>query len=122
VQLLTRASIETLDQLNSYRNACEKTLQDCLQKRQQLHNILRRAAYRDDPAAAEPIRDQSAELTREIVRLRRDIGLCVEIARRSTAVAENLSRLDAEHQKEEIAHESIHRGGRSGRPDDTQRR
>ncbi len=123
VQLLTRESIDTLDQLNNYRNGCEKTLQDDLQKRQQLHNTLRRAAYRDNPAAAEPIRAQSAELTREIVRLRRDIGLCVEIARRSAAVAENLSRLDTEHQKqEEIAHESIHRGGRSGRPDDTQRR
>lgn len=84
MEFLSRHGIDTLAQLDAYRQAQEKVVADLLAERRQLH----RAETND------AIRARLAQITQALKPIRRDIRLCRQIAERSVQMQERLNRRD----------------------------
>lgn len=80
MEFLSRHEIDTLGQLNAYRQAQEKAVADLLAERRQLH--------RADPSDA--VKTRLAQITQALKPLRRDIRLCRQIAEQSVQIQERL--------------------------------
>ena len=84
MEFLSRHGIDTLAQLNAYRQTQEKAVADLLAERRQLYN-----AESDDGVHA-----RLAQITQALKPLRRDIRLCQQIAEQSVQMRERLSQRD----------------------------
>lgn len=84
MEFLSRHGIDTLAQLNAYRQTQEKVVADLLAERRQLYN-----AESDDGVHA-----RLAQITQALKPLRRDIRLCRQIAEQSVQMRERLSQRD----------------------------
>ena len=84
MELLSSHEIDTLGQLNAYRQTQEKAVADLLAERRQLH--------RADPSDA--VKTRLAQITQALKPLRRDIRLCRQIAEQSVQMRERLSQRD----------------------------
>lgn len=84
MEFLSRHGIDTLAQLNAYRQTQEKVVADLLAERRQLYN-----AESDDGVHA-----RLAQITQALKPLRRDIRLCRQIAEQSVQMREQLSQRD----------------------------
>ena len=80
MEFLSRHEIDTLGQLNAYRQAQEKAVADLLAERRQLH--------RADPSDA--VKNRLAQITQALKPLRRDIRLCQQIAEQSVQMRERM--------------------------------
>ncbi len=80
MEFLSRHGIDTLAQLDAYRQVQEKTVSDLLAERRQLH--------RADPSDA--VKTRLAQITQALKPLRRDIRLCRQIAEQSVQMRERL--------------------------------
>lgn len=117
-QLLGRAGIDTLQQLQEYRKGHENDLEQLSQRRQELRNQLRVATRAGQDQKADVLKDQIANLSNQMKQKRREVGLCNEIEQRSRQVATNLEELDSQLvTKEETKDERIRGSGGSGRQD-----
>ncbi len=82
MEFLSRHGIDTLEQLDAYRQAQEQAVADLLAERRQLHH-------------AEPndeIKARLAQITQALKPLRRDIRLCRKIAEQSVQMRERLKQ------------------------------
>ena len=84
MEFLSRHGIDTLAQLDAYRQSQEKAVADLLAERRQLH--------RADPSDA--VKTRLAQITQALKPLRRDIRLCRQIAEQSVQMRERLSQRD----------------------------
>ena len=84
MEFLSRHGIDTLAQLDAYRQVQEKTVSDLLAERRQLYN-----AESDDGVHA-----RLAQITQALKPLRRDIRLCRQIAEQSVQMRERMSQRD----------------------------
>ena len=84
MEFLSRHGIDTLAQLNAYRQTQEKAVADLLAERRQLYN-----AESDDGVHA-----RLAQITQALKPLRRDIRLCRQIAEQSVQMRERMSQRD----------------------------
>ena len=84
MEFLSRHSIDTLAQLDAYRQTQEKAVADLLAERRQLHR-----AEPDDAVQA-----RLAQITQNLKPLRQDIRLCRQIEERSVQMRERLKRRD----------------------------
>ena len=80
MEFLLRYGIDTLDQLDTYRQTQEKTVAELLVERRQLH--------RADPSDA--VKTRLAQITQALKPLRRDIRLCQQIAEQSVQMRERM--------------------------------
>ena len=80
MEFLSRHGIDTLAQLDAYRQSQEKAVADLLAERRQLYN-----AESDDAVHA-----RLAQITQALKPLRRDIRLCRQIAEQSVQIQERL--------------------------------
>ena len=80
MEFLSRHGIDTLAQLNAYRQVQEKTVSDLLAERRQLHKV-----ESDDAIEA-----RLEQITQALKPLRRDIRLCRQIAEQSVQMRERL--------------------------------
>jgi len=80
MEFLSRHEIDTLGQLNAYRQSQEKAVADLLAERRQLH--------RADPSDA--VKTRLAQITQALKPLRRDIRLCQQIAEQSVQMRERM--------------------------------
>ena len=105
--LLWEHSIDTQEQLSLYRSSVQSQIRELTDQRRTLRNALRRTGA-DTP---EQIRAQIAALTRQLSKLRRERGLCDEIAVRSGELPQRLREAEQEenpsHNKEDKHHERI---------------
>ena len=105
--LLWEHSIDTQEQLSLYRSSVQGQIRELTDQRRMLRNALRRTGT-DNP---EQIQAQIAALTRQLSRLRRERGLCDEIAVRSGELPQRLREAEQEenpsHNKEDKHHERI---------------
>lgn len=118
VRLLNREGIDTLEQLTAYQNGAEAKISSLAEQRVQLRNDLKRANRSGNTADAEVIKAQIASVSKEIRKLRKEVGLCADIEQRSTQIESNLEQLMTEQKierKENERDEHISRSGRSGR-------
>lgn len=84
MEFLSRHGIDTLAQLDAYRQSQEKAVADLLAERRQLH--------RADPSDA--VKTRLAQITQALKPLRRDIRLCQQIAEQSVQMRERMSQRD----------------------------
>ena len=82
MEFLSRHGIDTLAQLNAYRQVQEKTVSDLLAERRQLHKV-----ESDDAIEA-----RLEQITQALKPLRRDIRLCRQIAEQSVQMRERLNQ------------------------------
>ena len=82
MEFLSRHEIDTLGQLNAYRQSQEKAVADLLAERRQLH--------RADPSDA--VKTRLAQITQALKPLRRDIHLCRQIEERSVQMRKQLKQ------------------------------
>ena len=82
MEFLSRHGIDTLAQLDAYRQSQEKAVADLLAERRQLH--------RADPSDA--VKTRLAQITQALKPLRRDIRLCRQIAKQSVQIRERLKQ------------------------------
>ena len=84
MEFLSRHGIDTLAQLDAYRQMQEKVVADLLAERRELH--------RADPSDA--VKTRLAQITQALKPLRRDIRLCQQIAEQSVQMRERMSQRD----------------------------
>ena len=84
MEFLSRHGIDTLAQLDAYRQSQEKAVADLLAERRQLHKV-----ESDDAIEA-----RLEQITQALKPLRRDIRLCQQIAEQSVQMRERLSQRD----------------------------
>ena len=84
MEFLARHKIDTLDQLNGYRQAQEQAVTVLLAERRQLH--------RAEPSNA--VKARLEQITQALKPLRRDIRLCQQIAEQSVQMRERMSQRD----------------------------
>ena len=84
MEFLARHKIDTLDQLNGYRQAQEQAATALLAERRQLH--------RAEPSNA--VKARLEQITQALKPLRRDIRLCQQIAEQSVQMRERMSQRD----------------------------
>lgn len=118
VRLLNREGIDNLEQLTAYQSGAEAKINSLAEQRVQLRNDLKRANRSGNTADAELIKAQIASVSKEIRKLRKEVGLCTDIEQRSTQIESNLEQLMTEQEierKENERDEHISRSSRSGR-------
>lgn len=118
VRLLNREGIDTLEQLTAYQTGAKIKITSLAEQRVQLRNDLKRANRSGNTADAEAIKAQIASVSKEIRKLRKEVGLCTDIEQRSTQIESNLEQLMSEQEterKENERDEHISRSSRSGR-------
>ena len=82
MEFLSRHGIDTLAQLNAYRQVQEKTVSDLLAERRQLHKV----------ESDDAIETRLEQITQALKPLRRDIRLCRQIAEQSVQMRERLNQ------------------------------
>ena len=82
MEFLSRHGIDTLAQLDAYRQVQEKTVSDLLAERRQLHKV----------ESDDAIETRLEQITQALKPLRRDIRLCRQIAEQSVQMRERLNQ------------------------------
>ena len=117
-RLLGENSIETIDDLNSFRTESEAKMASLETLRNTLRNELKRVIRLADSEEIDRVKGRIAETTEEMRKIRKAVRLCDGIEDRSKLIADELSRIvEEETRKEDKTNEQLFRGSsRAGRP------
>lgn len=96
VRLLGRENISTDEQLFSYKASKEEQMKTLIAERTHLRNKIRTKI--DDGQLSEA-KEEIASINGELMTLRKEVKLCVDIAERSKVMAENIRQIETEEQK-----------------------
>ena len=117
-KLLARCRIDTAEQLVSYKDTLEARIEAATAERKALYKKQRTVAVKSDGAKLEAVKTEIAALSAELKRLRKEVRLCDDIARRSGVIQEKIEAIEQDEQskeKEETRDEQLRRRGRTGR-------
>lgn len=90
VRLLSRYKIDTVEQLEGRRGKVEEKLDNLISQRAALYRQFRTVRVQSDPERKDRVKQEIAALTGQIKKLRKEVALCEDIARRSERMRENL--------------------------------
>ncbi len=82
-----------MEQLSGHKGAAESEIESIVTQRQDLRKELRRLTRKGDQPAADEVRGQIGQLSRQLKKLRKEIVLCESIVSRSKQVKDNLDHL-----------------------------
>ena len=113
--MLTEHKIENREQLLAYRAEATAQIPEVIKLRQDMRNALKRAIRAGDEAMISKTKYNIDIYTRQLKKLRREIGACDGVLERMDSVREKLTRIESEEfrGKEKIRNEHISRSGRS---------
>ena len=113
--MLTEHKIENREQLLSFRAEATAQIPEVIKLRQDMRNALKRAIRAGDEAMISKTKYNIDIYTRQLKKLRREIGACDGVLERMDSVREKLTRIESEEfrGKEKIRNEHISRSGRS---------
>lgn len=113
--MLTEHKIENREQLLAYRAEATAQIPEVIKLRQDMKNALKRAIRAGDEAMISKTKYNIDIYTRQLKKLRREIGACDGVLERMDSVREKLKRIESEkfRGKEKIRNEHISRSGRS---------
>lgn len=117
-RLLCQNRINTYAELNAFRSTKEGEIENLTTQRKALRNVLRAGNQNADIT-----KDEISALTDRLRQLRKEVSICDAIVTRSGEIAERLSLLAEEKEKERKEmedHEHIRRECRSGRAYDVE--
>lgn len=90
VRLLSRYKIDTVEQLEGRRGKVEEKLDNLISQRAALYRQFRTVRVQSDPERKDRVKQEIAALTGQIKKLRKEVALCEDIARRSERMRVNL--------------------------------
>ena len=113
--MLTEHKIENREQLLSFRAEATAQIPEVLKLRQDMRNALKRAIRAGDEAMISKTKYNIDIYTRQLKKLRREIGACDGVLERMDSVREKLTRIESEkfRGKDRLKNEHISRSGRS---------
>jgi hypothetical protein len=113
--MLTEHKIENREQLLSYRAEATAQIPEVIKLRQDMRNALKRAIRAGDEAMISKTKYNIDIYTRQLKKLRREIGACDGVLERMDSVREKLTRIESEkfRGKDRLKNEHISRSGRS---------
>ena len=116
-RLLGRNQIESLEDLNAFREATKEQIEILEMSRKAQRNLLKRAVAQEDIDAQMQIKTQIAGISTEIRKHRRYLMLCNRIEERSGKVVEELEWIRNERKGGGENNEQFRGSGRTGRTD-----
>lgn len=113
--MLTEHKIENREQLLSFRAEAMAQIPEVIKLRQDMRNALKRAIRAGDEAMISKTKYNIDIYTRQLKKLRREIGACDGVLERMDSVREKLTRIESEkfRGKDRLKNEHISRSGRS---------
>ena len=113
--MLTEHKIENREQLLAYRAEATAQIPEVIKLRQDMRNALKRAIRAGDEAMISKTKYNIDIYTRQLKKLRREIGACDGVLERMDSVREKLTRIESEkfRGKDRLKNEHISRSGRS---------
>ena len=113
--MLTEHKIENCEQLLSFRAEATAQIPEVIKLRQDMRNALKRAIRAGDEAMISKTKYNIDIYTRQLKKLRREIGACDGVLERMDSVREKLTRIESEEfrGKDRLKNEHISRSGRS---------
>ena len=90
VRLLSRYKIDTAEQLEGHRGKVVEQLENLISHRTLLYRQIRTVGVQSEPELKDRVKQEIAALTGQIKKLRKEVALCEDIARRSERMRENL--------------------------------
>lgn len=113
--MLTEHRIENREQLLAYRAEATAQIPEVIKLRQDMRNALKRAIRAGDEAMISKTKYNIDIYTRQLKKLRREIGACDGVLERMDSVREKLTRIESEkfRGKDRLNNEHISRSGRS---------
>ena len=115
-KLLDRCQIDTAEQLSSYKSELEAQIKSLTGRRTSLRRSQRTVAMVNDPEKLEAVKAETAILSNELKRLRREVRLCEDIAERSGAIMEKVNKAEElVQEQEENRDEQFRRRSRTSR-------
>lgn len=90
VRLLSQYNIDTLEQLEGRRGKVEEKLDNLISQRTLLYRQIRTVGVQSEPERKDRVKQEISTLTGQIKKLRKEVALCEDIARRSERMRENL--------------------------------
>lgn len=113
--MLTEHKIENREQLLSFRAEATAQIPEVIKLRQDMKNALKRAIRAGDEAMISKTNYNIDIYTRQLKKLRREIGACDGVLERMDSVREKLTRIESEkfRGKDRLKNEHISRSGRS---------
>jgi len=117
-QLLSKANISNIEELTAYQAELNRQIQVLTEKRKNMRNEQRHCYRQREPGNMEECRQQVADLTRQIAKLKKEVSLCDDIVLRSARTREELEWI-IDHQeqtrKENNGHELFRGRSRTDR-------
>lgn len=113
--MLTEHKIKNREQLLAYRAEATAQIPEVIKLRQDMRNALKRAIRAGDEAMISKTKYNIDIYTRQLKKLRREIGACDGVLERMDSVREKLTRIESEkfRGKDRLKNEHISRSGRS---------
>lgn len=90
VRLLSRYKIDTVEQLEGHRGKVVEKLDNLISQRAALYRQFRTVRVQSDPERKDRVKQEISTLTGQIKKLRKEVALCEDIARRSERMRVNL--------------------------------
>lgn len=119
-KMLLAHQIETIQDLDAYRETLTQKIDRLGNERKELRNRLKQATRRHDESGIAEIQSEIKRVSKELKKARKEVEYCGDVAERSEQVHQNL--LELNHDKENLRKERYpdeypSGSGRSGRED-----
>ena len=123
LDLVTEHNLKTGDDVINYKAEAMKKIDEVIEQRREMRNLLKRLERSGDLVEADKARYNIGVYSMRLSKLRREVTTCDEVLERSQHVRDNLMRIEQDkfRGKEMITDEHIGRRGGSSRKDEPKR-
>ena len=119
-KMLIAHRIETIEDLNAYRDDLSQIIDRLGTERKELRNLLKKASRKNDESGMAEIQSEIKRVSKELKKARKEGDYCADVAERSEQVHQNLLEINQDKEnlrKERYPDEHPSRSGRSSRED-----
>lgn len=114
-------SIETLDDLQAYRESAQEQLQALSAERDRLRNKLKRVLRTENENMVLSVKNEISAVSAQMQKIKNNFKICDSVEERASSVRDELNALYQEQNRKENADELFGRRGGAGRENVTQR-
>ena len=119
-KMLIANRIETIEDLDAYRDDLTQKIDRLGTERKELRNQLKKATRKNDGSGMAEIQSEIKRVSKELKKARKEVDYCADVAERSEQVHKNLLEINQDKEnlrKERYPDEHPSRSGRSSRED-----
>ena len=104
------AKIETYEDLKSFREKCSAEKEELTGKRDDLRNMLKRVIRTGDEDAVLSVKEEIAEISGKLQKLREDIRICDQVEDRAERMLAEYSAIKEQQEEREDEENELFRG------------